>query len=91
MIEIYKTAVSDCNYRAKAFLSMVIEMGGLQTAKKHLSTTDIQSGLYELFEYGRLDLIVETLVAEGSYRELLDSEELREAERRLKLFRSKEN
>ena len=91
MVEIYKTAVSDCNYRAKAFLSMVIEMGGLQTAKKLLSTTDIQSGLYELFECGRLDLTVETLVAEGSYRELFEPEELRESERRLKLFRSKEN
>ena len=83
MIDIYKAAVTECNYRAKAFLSMVVEMGGMQTAKKLLSTTDIQSGLYEVFDCGRLDLTVEALVAEGNYRDLFELDELIEAERRL--------
>lgn len=89
MLDIYKSAVKDCNYRAKAFLSMVVEMGGVQAAKKLLATTEIQSGLYELFECGRLDLTVETLVAEGDYHALFNPNEIEEAERRLKLFREK--
>ncbi len=90
MIDIYEVADSECNYRAKAFLSMVVEMGGLQTAKKLLSTTDIQSGLHELFDCGRIDLTVEALVTEGDYRDLFEREELIEAERRLQLFRLRE-
>jgi len=33
MIELYKLAVRECNYRAKAFLSMVVEMGSVPAAK----------------------------------------------------------
>jgi len=89
MIEIYKAAITECHYRAKAFLSMVIEMGGLQAAKKLLSSTEIQSGLYELYGCGRLDLTVEALVAEGKFRDLFEPQELAEAEYRLKSFRAK--
>ena len=92
MLEIYKTAIEACNYRAKAFLAMVVEMGGLKAAKKLLSSTEIQSGLYELFECGRLDLTVECLVAEkhgGKYRKLFTPVEVVEAERRLQLFRKR--
>lgn len=90
MIDIYTDALKECNFRAKGFLSMVIEMQGLKAAKKLLSSEDIQSGLYELFECRRLDLTVEALVAEGEYRDLFEHHELAEAERRLELFRSKE-
>ena len=90
MIDVYKIAVAECNYRAKAFLSMVIEIGGLSTAKRLLWTDEIQSGLYELFKCRRLDLTVEALVAEGKFRDLFEPHELAEAERRLKLFRSKQ-
>jgi len=41
MIDVYKIAVAECNYRAKAFLSMVIEIGGLSTAKRLLWTDDL--------------------------------------------------
>ena len=91
MIDIYKAALKECKYRAKAFLSMVIELGGLQTAKKLLASIEIQSGLYELFECGRLDLTVEALVAEGKFRTLFEPQELAEAERRLQLFRGNQN
>lgn len=43
MLDTYKIAVAECNYRAKAFLSMVVEMGGLNAAKKLLSTSEAQS------------------------------------------------
>lgn len=92
MMNSYRTAVKDCGYRAKAFLSMVAEMGAVQTARQLLSTKEVQSGMFYLDECGRLDLTVEALVAEasgGKFRELFDRELVREAERRLELFRSK--
>lgn len=92
LMDFYKTAISDCNYRAKAFLSMVIEMGAVPTAKKLLSTEEIQAGMYDLYRWGRLDLTVEALVAEteeGKFRELFEPRHLEEAERRLEYFRSR--
>lgn len=83
MLDIYKSALKECNHRASRFLQMVVEMGGVQTAKKLLASDEPQSGLYELFECGRLDLTVETLVLEQEYRELFDPKELVEARRRL--------
>ena len=89
MLTIYKRALAECNYRAKAFLAMVVERGGLPTAKALLTSDEIQSGLYELFECDRLDLTVEALVAEGPFRSLFEPGELTEAERRLAMFREK--
>ena len=86
MINIYKSAVKECNYRAKAFLAMVVEMGGLQAAKKLLASDVIQSGVYELFECGRPDLTVETLVLKDEFRELFEAKELSKAKRRLGLL-----
>jgi hypothetical protein len=83
MVQIYIQAQEACNYRAKAFLAMVVEQGGVVAAKKLLSTTEMQSGLFELFECGRLDLTVETLVLKDDYRQLFTAGELAEAERRL--------
>ena len=91
-IEFYKSAVSDCNYRAKAFLNMVIVGGAVETAKRLLSTEEIQAGMYDLYRCGRLDLTVEALMtetAEGKFRELFEPRQLEEAERRLEYFRSR--
>jgi len=89
MINIYNSAWKECNYRATAFLHMVVSMGGVQTAKKLLSTSVMQSGLYELFECGRLDLTVETLVLQPEYQDLFTPEELAEARRRIEELQSK--
>jgi len=86
MIDIYNSAVQECDYRAKAFLAMVVERGGLPAAKKLLSTSEMQSGLFELFECGRLDLTVEALVLRDEYRELFTASELAEAKRRLDML-----
>lgn len=87
MIGIYKSAVKECNYRAARFLQMVVEMGGVAAARKLLSGAEMQSGLFELFECGRLDLTVETLVLQPEYRELFTPGELAEAKRRLDALR----
>ena len=88
MLNIYRSAIEACKYRAKAFLAMVVELGGVKAAKKLLAGSELQSGLYELFECGRLDLTVENLVLQVRFRELFTPEELQEAERRLELLKS---
>ncbi len=88
MINIYKAAADECNYRAKAFLGMVVEMGGRNAAKKLLAGDVMQSGLYELFDCGRLDLTVETLVLKDEYKDLFTPQELAEARRRRDLLKS---
>lgn len=87
MLNIYTSASRECNYRPKAFLAMVVEMGGLQAAKRLLATDVMQSGLYELFECGRLDLTVEALVLQDEYKGLFEASELAEAKRRLDLLK----
>jgi len=83
MLNIYKEALRACNYRAKAYLAMVVELGGIKTAKKLLGSEEIQSGLYELFRCGRLDLTVEHLVLKDEFRILFLPDEIEEAKRRL--------
>ena len=89
MVNIYRLAAKECNYRAKAFLAMVTEMGGVAAAKKLLGSDALQSGLYELFECGRLDLTVEALVCQPKYEDLFSHSELAEAKRRLDLLSGK--
>jgi len=89
MLDVYKSALKECKYRATAFLGMVIDMNGVQAAKKLLSTSVMQSGLYELFDCGRLDLTVETLVLQPEYQELFTLQELAEAKRRIEELQSR--
>ncbi|MBI3176956.1 MAG: hypothetical protein HYZ35_03095 [Chloroflexi bacterium] len=50
---------------------------------------EYKSGLYELFECGRLDLTVETLVLQREYQGLFEPEELAESKRRIEELQSK--
>lgn len=83
MIETYKIAAKECKYRAKGFLGIVVELGGRKAAKRLLASKDIQSGLYELYRCGRLDLSAENLVVQAKYKTLFDAVEILEAERRI--------
>jgi hypothetical protein len=65
---------------------MVVSLGGVQTAKRLLQGSVMQSGLFALAEHGRLDLSVESLVLEEEYRELFEPQELSEAKKRLDLL-----
>lgn len=86
MLSIYRQAKKECNYKASAFLDMVVTMGGVATAKKLLSSDRLQSGLYELWRCDRLDLTVEDHVLRPEFRGLFEPEELAEAQRRLDLL-----
>lgn len=84
MIQTYEDALRKCKYRARAFLQMLSDYGGVATAKRLLATDDAQSGLYELYICGRLDLTVEAKVVRPEFASLFTEEELTEARRRLK-------
>jgi hypothetical protein len=79
----YVTAKRQCHYRAQAFLDMILEKGAVATARQLLAADQAQSGLYELYTCGRLDLTLEAVVLEPEYQPLFTPEELAEARRRL--------
>ncbi len=83
MVNIYRQALADCQYKATYFLQMVTARGGVGTARYLLSTDDPQSGFTELYLCGRLDLTVEAHVIKPEFRGLFTDSELRQARKRL--------
>jgi len=84
MREVYERAKAECDYVATRYLQMVNEYGGLETAKKLLSSDKIHSGLASLWKCRRLDLTVEALVTKERYRSLFTEVEIKTAEKRLR-------
>lgn len=85
MINIYRRAKSEAKYSAKAFLPMVIDNGGLVTAKMLINSQKPSDGYTALFLKGRLDLTVEAMVLENTaWHTLFSNEELDRARARLR-------
>src|SRR5215207_1381990 len=87
MIEIYEKAKRDAGYNATRFLQMVSELGGLGAARRLLAAPAVSDGFTALWERGRLDLTVETLVLSEQYRQLFTEEEREGAAARLAAYR----
>jgi len=85
MINLCTSAIQECHCQSIS-LSMVVSLGGVETAKRLLRGSVMQSGLLSLAEHGRVDLSVESLVLEEEYRELFEPQELSEAKNRLDLL-----
>lgn len=83
MLSIYRDAKTECGYNATRFLQMVAENGGYKTAQKLLATGMPSDGFKVLWECGRLDLTVESLVLSLKYRSLFTELELSTAKERL--------
>ena len=83
MHDVYDNALSECGYRATRFLNLVNQIGGLETARQLLRSDVHPEGLTALWELGRLDLSMEALVLQESWRVLFTAAELRLARRRL--------
>jgi len=84
MVDIYRRARSDCYYHASRFVQMVGEIGGLETARRLLSTDEMQSGLYELWRCGKPEISVEYLVLQPEWQDLFTEEHRARARARLK-------
>jgi len=83
MISIYEKASDACNYKPFRFLQMVQEYGGVKTAKRLISKSEVQSGLEILWESHRLDLSMEALVLKPCFPSLFTAEEKYTAGERL--------
>lgn len=86
MLDIYRRAKAEANYKATIFLSMVVERGGLKTAQHLLHTTKVSDGYTALYERGRLDLTVEALILRPEWREVFSDVERRIAVDRLREY-----
>lgn len=62
MHNIYHRALKEAKYKASAFLTMLIEHRGLETARRLIHSSKVSDGYTALWERGRLDLTVEALI-----------------------------
>jgi len=83
MIDLYRTAIDECNYKATRFLQMVLEQGGLATAHTLLATDVPAEGFTRLWECNRLDLTLEAQILRPEFAELFTEREKSVAIQRL--------
>ena len=83
MLEIYERAKTECKYNAARFLQMVVDRGGLQTARYLLHAPGLSDGFTALWQCNRLDLTVEAYVLKPEWRGLFTEEEIKIAAQRL--------
>jgi len=83
MLGIYGKAKEECHYNATYFLRMVREIGGVAAAKRLISSNAPKTGLFKLWECGRLDISMEALVLSHQFRSLFTEEELKRSRQRL--------
>ncbi len=87
MLSIYQRAKSEAGYNATVFLRMLDDRGGLSTATYLINTTKPSEGYIHLYERGRLDLTVETIVVQNKkWHELFTEDEIAKARHRLKQY-----
>jgi hypothetical protein len=85
MFDVYRRAKNEANYPATKFLQMVMDNGGLATAKTLINAAKPSDGYTALYMRNRLDLTVEAIVTENpQWHQLFTEEELKKATKRLK-------
>src|SRR3954447_24294587 len=86
MLDIYRRAKAEAGYNATRFLGMVVERGGLATARYLLRATTVSEGYAALWERKRLDLTVEAMILRPEWNSLFSDDERRIAVDRLKEY-----
>jgi hypothetical protein len=84
MLNIYRRAKSEAGYNATRFLGMVVERGGLETARYLLHAPTVSEGYTALWERQRLDLTVEAMILRPEWQGLFSDSERRIAVERLR-------
>ncbi|MBH9975998.1 MULTISPECIES: hypothetical protein [Bartonella] len=80
MLAIYDKARDEVGIKLPRFKQMVEHNGGVLAAKKLIHSNSVSTGFSKLFEKGRLDLTVESLVANNEkWHPLFDEEEIKKA------------
>ena len=84
MHDIYYRALKEAHYKATRYFQMIMEHGGLETAKILINTAHVSDGYTALWERNRLDLTVEALIHDNpKYHHLFTEEELKIIRKRL--------
>jgi hypothetical protein len=86
MLNIYRRAKAEAHYTATRFLGMVVDTGGLATARYLLHAEKVSDGYTALWERGRLDLTVEAMILDDTWRPLFADEERAIAVARLRQY-----
>lgn len=90
MLDIYRKAKSEAKYTAIRFLQMVTDHGGIETAHILINSPTVSDGYTALWERGRLDLTVESMILENEkFHELFSEEELAICRERLSQYLQK--
>lgn len=76
LLEASKEARDMLHYYPSHFLDMLQEKGAVRTSEELMSRPRITSGLTKLYELKRLDLSIEAIVLEHSYKTLFQEETL---------------
>ena len=87
MFGIYRRAKVEAAYTASYFLQMLVDRGGLATAKQLINSSQPSEGCTHLYERGRLDLTVEAMVVNSTeWYPLFDEGDLDRARKRLQAY-----
>ena len=87
MLNIYRKAKSEAKYNAVRFLQMVVDHGGREAAHMLINSPAVSEGYTALWERGRLDLTVESMILSNErYQSLFSKKELAICAKRLKQY-----
>lgn len=67
MKDVYVRARDEAGYNATAYLRMLSQHGGLETARRLLASSSVSDGFVALWERGRLDLTVENVILKPEF------------------------
>jgi hypothetical protein len=83
MLDIYHDAKRLAGYNATYFYRMVLDHGGYETACRLLHSSQVSSGLAELWQKGHLDISMENVVLQKRFDALFSDEDRDIARNRL--------
>jgi hypothetical protein len=83
MMDVYRRALSECDYNATRFLHMLYEHRGLETARILLRASKVSEGYIALWERKRLDLTVEAVILAPEWNTLFSEDDRQIARARL--------
>ena len=86
MVELYQRAKNDVGYNATLFLRMLSDHGGLETARRLITSSRPSDGFTALWERGRLDLSVEAYALRPEFEPLFERSVLQAARERLQQY-----
>lgn len=86
VLDLVERCRAELRYNPRYFRVMITQHGALEAARRLLRAPAVSDGFVTLWERGRLDLTVETLVVDGRFSSLFTDEERAVARKRLDDF-----